>query len=632
MGSQLPGAKADLRYALTLNSCATVNGSPVAYSRRSFDPCPRPVGPESVTALKAPPLVGRARDTGSLDPGAGEVASAVRSEGGRVKLVECVPNFSEGRDRRVIDAITAEIAAVEGAELLDVDPGAATNRTVVTFVGAPEAAEQAAFRAIAKAAELIDMTKHIGEHPRMGATDVCPFVPLEGTTLDECAEIARRLGERVGSELDIPVYLYEHAARNARRSLADARSGEYEGLPSRSDAPDFGPAFNPSTGATAIGARQFLIAYNVNLNTTDRRLAHQVASAVRTLGTATRNADGKIIKNEHGRTVFAPGRFEEVKGVGWYIDEYDRAQVSLNLTDTAVSPMHAVFEACREEATERGMRVTGSEIVGLVPLDAMLAAGDHFLSAQGRTTGIPEAARVRAAVVSLGLDELTPFDPASKVVEYRFRGAQDGLVDQTVHGFVNELATDSPAPGGGSVAALAGALSTSLTAMVGALTFSKAGMEDARPAMERVGRDAQTLKDWFLAAVDRDTDAFNGVLAAMRMPRKTEEEIAARGAAMAAANLEATMVPLTVLERTVEALELALVVARDGNPNSVSDAGVATACAVAAAEGASLNVRINLGGLESGVAPIVERQERALSDARERGATVMQVVDERLAR
>lgn len=548
-----------------------------------------------------------------------------------MKLVECVPNFSEGRDRGVIEAITAEIEAVEGAELLDVDPGAATNRTVVTFVGAPEAVEDAAFRAIAKAAELIDMTKHSGAHPRMGATDVCPFVPLEGTTLAECAEIARRLGERVGSELGIPVYLYEHAPLDGRRSLADVRSGEYEGLSARTDAPDFGPAFNPSAGATAIGARQFLIAYNVNLNTTDRRLAHQVASAVRTLGTATRDDDGKIIKDEHGKTVFAPGRFEEVKGVGWYIDEYDRAQVSLNLTDTAVSPMHEVFEACREEAAARGMRATGSEIVGLVPLEAMLAAGDYYLAAQGRTTGIPEAARVQAAVVSLGLDELTPFDPSAKIVEYRFRGAPVGLVDRTVRSFANELSTDSPAPGGGSVAALVGALSASLSAMVGALTFSKQGMEDARPAMERAGSDAQALKDWFLAAVDRDTDAFNAVLAAIRMPRTTDADLAARDAAIAAANLEATMVPLSVLERSVEALELALVAARDGNPNSVSDAGVAAACAVAAAEGASLNVRINVGGLEGGVSEIIEREERALGQAHELEAAVVQIVGERLS-
>jgi glutamate formiminotransferase/formiminotetrahydrofolate cyclodeaminase len=548
-----------------------------------------------------------------------------------VKLVECVPNFSEGRDRAVIDAITSEIAGVDGVELLDVDPGAATNRTVVTFVGSPEAAEEAAFLAIARAAELIDMTKHSGEHPRMGATDVCPFVPVEGATIDDCIDIARRLGRRVGDDLGIPVYLYEYAAPSGRRSLADARSGEYEGLVARADAPDFGPALNPTSGATAIGARQFLIAYNVNLNTTDRKLAHQVASAVRTLGTATRDADGKIIKNEAGKTVFSPGRFEEVKGVGWYIDEYDRAQVSLNLTDTSVAPMHEVFEACREEAANRGMRVTGSEIVGLVPLGVMLSAGDYYLSAQGRSTAVPERTRVSAAVMSLGLDELTPFDPAAKIIEYRFGGASGGLIDQTVAAFADELSTDSPAPGGGSVAALAGALSASLSSMVAALTFSKAGMEATRPAMESSGREAQALKDWFLVAVDRDTDAFNGVLSAIRMPRKTDEDRTARDAAMAAANLEATMVPLGVLERSVEALELAVAVALDGNPSSVSDAGVAAACASAAAEGASLNVRINLSGLDGDVAEIVERHDTALATARDLSTAAAKAVAERLA-
>jgi glutamate formiminotransferase/formiminotetrahydrofolate cyclodeaminase len=547
-----------------------------------------------------------------------------------LKLIECVPNFSEGRDRTVIDAITDEIAAVEGAALLDVDPGAATNRTVVTFVGSPDVVEEAAFRAIAKAAQLIDMSRHHGEHPRMGATDVCPFVPVEGATMEDCIEVARRLGERVGTELGIPVYLYEHAADGGRRSLADVRSGEYEGLAARDDAPDFGPVFNASAGATAIGARQFLIAYNVNLNTTDRRLAHQVASAVRTLGTATRGADGMIIKDEHGKTVFEPGRFDEVKGVGWYIDEYDRAQVSLNLTDSSVSPMHEVFEACREEAASRGMRVTGSELVGLVPLEAMLAAGDYFLAAQGRTTAIPEADRIRAAVISLGLEEISKFDLAAKVVEYRFRGAPEGLITKTITEFVDVLSQDSPAPGGGSVAALAGALSAALSSMVASLTFAKQGMKGSKSSMEAAGRDAQALKDWFLAAVDRDTEAFNSVLAAMRMPSGTDKGRAARETAMAAANLAATTVPLEVLEHTVDALDLALIVARDGNPNSVTDAGVGAACAVAAAEGASLNVRINLSALEGDVSAIVERHDSALTSARELGAQVSTVVEEHL--
>lgn len=548
-----------------------------------------------------------------------------------MKLIECVPNFSEGRDRAVIDAITDEISAIDEAELLDVDPGAATNRTVVTFVGPPAAVEEAAFRAIAKAAELIDMTKHTGEHPRMGATDVCPFIPVEGATMEDCVEIARRLGQRVGDELDIPVFLYEHAANSGRRSLADVRSGEYEALASREDTPDFGPAYNASSGATAIGARQFLIAYNINLNTTDRRLAHQVASAVRTLGTATRDESGRIIKNEQGKTVFAPGRFQEVKGVGWYIDEYDRAQVSLNLTDSSVAPMYEVFEACREEAASRGMRVTGSELVGLVPLEAMLAAGDHFLMAQGRTTAIPESDRIRTAVMSLGLDEISEFDPAAKIVEYRFRGAPHGLVTNTVAGFADVLSADSPAPGGGSVAALVGALSAALSSMVASLTFAKQGMEEAKPVMQAVGRDAQTLKDWFVAAVDSDTDAFNGVLAAIRMPRKTDEEFAARDAAIAAANLGATMVPLEVLEHAVEALDLALIAARDGNPNSVTDAGVGAACALAAAEGASLNVRINLDGLEGNVSETVERHDVALIRSRELAAQVAAVVEASLS-
>jgi glutamate formiminotransferase/formiminotetrahydrofolate cyclodeaminase len=551
--------------------------------------------------------------------------------GRSMKLIECVPNFSEGADRDIIDAITAQITAVDGAELLDVDPGVATNRTVVTFVGSPEAVEEAAFRAISKAAQLIDMAKHTGEHPRMGATDVCPFIPVEGATMEDCVEIARRLGERVGSGLDIPVYLYEHAALAGRRSLSDVRSGEYEGLAARKDPPDFGPASNVSSGATAIGARQFLIAYNVNLNTADRRLAHQVASAVRTLGTATRDAEGRIIKDDLGKTVFAPGRFEEVKGVGWYIDEYDRAQVSLNLTDSSVASMHEVFEACREEATSRGMRVTGSELVGLVPLEAVLSAGDYFLTAQGRTSAVPEADRIQMAAVSLGLDEIDEFDPATKIVEYRYRGEPEGLITETVTEFVDVLSQDSAAPGGGSAAALAGALSAALSSMVASLTFAKQGMEDSKPQMEKAGRNAQSLKDWFLAAVDRDTDAFNSVLAAIRMPRGTDDERSLREVATAAANLRATIVPLEVLERTTEALELALVAACDGNPNSVTDAGVAGACAVAAAEGASLNVRINFEGLEGDISQLTARHDAALTNARDLGKQVAVAVEAHLA-
>ncbi|MCH7845495.1 MAG: glutamate formimidoyltransferase [Acidobacteria bacterium] len=548
-----------------------------------------------------------------------------------MKLIECVPNFSEGRDRAVIDAITARIKAVSGVALLDVDPGEATNRTVVTFVGGPAAVEEAAFAAIAAAGELIDMTTHTGEHPRMGATDVCPFVPMDGATMKDCVEIARRLGARVGTELGIPVYLYEHAAHGGRRSLAHVRSGEYEGLAGREDGPDFGPTHNARSGATAIGAREFLIAYNVNLNTSDRRLAHQVASAVRTLGTAQRDEAGKIVKDEEGKTVFTPGRFQEVKGLGWYIEEYDRAQVSLNLTDHHASPVHEVFDACREEATNRGMRVTGSELVGLVPLDAMLLAGDHYLAAQGATTGIPEAERIRAAIVSLGLDELGPFEPAAKIVEYRYRGSPEGLRTKSLADFADQVSTSSPAPGGGSVAALVGALSAALSAMIAAVTFGTTGMEDTRPAMESTGSQAQALKDWFLEAVDRDADAFNEVMSAIRMPHETSEDTSARDAAMAAANRGATLVPLQVLEHCADALELALVVAERGNPNTVSDAGVAGTCAVAAAKGASLNVRINLEGLDGDTAEIVERHDTALARARKLGKAVAGAVDAALA-
>jgi glutamate formiminotransferase/formiminotetrahydrofolate cyclodeaminase len=548
-----------------------------------------------------------------------------------MKLIECVPNFSEGRDRAVIDAIAARIEAVSGVALLDVDRGEATNRTVVTFVGGPAAVEEAAFAAIAAAGELIDMTTHTGEHPRMGATDVCPFVPMEGATMEDCVEIARRLGARVGTELGIPVYLYEHAAHGDRRSLAHVRSGEYEGLAARDDGPDFGPTNNARSGATAIGAREFLIAYNVNLNTSDRRLAHQVASAVRTLGTAQRDEAGKIVKDEDGKTVFTPGRFQEVKGLGWYIEEYDRAQVSLNLTDHHASPVHEVFDACREEAAKRGMRVTGSELVGLVPLDAMLLAGDHYLAAQGATTGIPEADRIRAAMRSLGLDELGPFEPAAKIVEYRYRGSPEGLRTKTLVDFADQVSTSSPAPGGGSVAALAGALSASLSAMIAAVTFGTSGMEDARPAMESTGVQAQAVKDWFLEAVDRDADAFNEVMSANRMPRKTDEDMAARDAAMAAANRGATLVPLEVLEHCADALELALVVAEGGNPNTVSDAGVAGTCAVAAAEGASLNIRINLEDLGGDTAEIIDRHDTALARARKLGKGVAVAVEAALA-
>ena len=545
-----------------------------------------------------------------------------------MKLIECVPNFSEGRDRAVIDAIAAAISAVPGALLLDVDPGAATNRTVVTFVGGPEAVEEAAFRAIKTAAGLIDMTRHRGEHPRMGATDVCPFIPIQGATMEDCVAIATRLGRRVGAELGIPVYLYEAAAtRPDRKSLADIRKGEYEGLADKlkdaSFAPDFGPArFHARSGATVIGAREFLIAYNVNLNTRDKKLANAIAQAIREAGKNKRNPDGT--------TTTVPGRFRECRAVGWYIEEFGRAQVSINLTNHRVTAPHDVFDAVCEEAAKLGLRVTGSELVGLIPRDALLTAGDHYLGKQGKTSGVPEKERIHSAMLSLGLSDLAPFDPQLKVIEYRYAGAPKGLVAMSLRDFADELSSNSPAPGGGSVAALCGALSASLSAMVAALTWSKSGMESTRPAMQAAGSDAQSLKDWFLDAVERDTAAFNAVLAAARMPKRSPDEIAARGAALELANQGAAKVPLDVLEATIRALELALRVAKDGNPSSVSDAGVAGACGLAAAEGAALNVRINAPSLtDRAVAEeLLARQSRALDRAHDLAATVRQAVDQ----
>ncbi|MEE8331898.1 MAG: glutamate formimidoyltransferase [Acidimicrobiia bacterium] len=501
-----------------------------------------------------------------------------------MQLIECVPNFSEGRDQGIIDAIASSIASTEGVHLLDVDPGADTNRTVMTFVGPVAAVEEAAFVAIITAGELIDMRTHSGEHPRMGATDVCPLVPVQGATMDDCVAAARRLGRRVGDE-GIPVYLYEAAATAPERaSLSDVRRGEYEGLAARDDSPDFGPDYNERSGATAIGARKFLIAYNINLNTTDRKLADAIAGVVRGSGVAKRDGDGAIVRGDDRKALRQPGRFASVKGVGWYIAEYGRAQVSLNLTDHDDASLHQVFDACVDAASDLGVRVTGSELVGLVPRDALLAAGDHYLAKQGRTTGVPEAERIHTAVLSLGLAELAPFE--DKVIEYRVgRSSDPGL-----QAYVDELSTDSFAPGGGSVAALCGSLAAALAAMVAALTWSKS----RDPQMEQLGAEAQDLKDWFLLAADRDAEAYNEVIAARRLPRKTKADRAARDAALEAANQGATRVPLEVLEHSVAALELCARAAEYGNPSSVTDAGVGALCAHAAAEGAAYNVRINL--------------------------------------
>ncbi len=521
------------------------------------------------------------------------------------KLVECVPNFSEGRDMAKIGEITAEISATEGATLLDVDPGKDTNRTVVTMVGSPEAVVEAAFRAIRKAAEVIDMSRHKGAHARMGATDVCPFVPVSGVTMDDCVELARKLGRRVGDELGIPVYLYEYAAsRPEWKNLANVRAGEYEGLAARFDKPgwkpDFGPAeFNPRAGATAIGAREFLIAYNVNLNTRDTGIAKEIAFSIREKGRVKRDKNRKVVRDENGEALRVPGKFKDCKAVGWYMEDFGRAQISINMTNYNVSPPHLIFDECCRLAEDLGVRVTGSELVGLIPLEALLQAGRHYLKKQGRTMGVPEEELIHIAVLSLGLGDLYPFENDKKIIEYQVSSG-GGLVDMKLADFTNLLSTDSPAPGGGSVAALCGALSGALSSMVGALTHGKKGYEAAFKEVEAIGVEGQRLKDEFLADVDRDTEAFNNVMAAMRLPKKTDEDKAARAAAMDEANKEATLVPLNVLRRTREAALIARRIAGIGNRNSVSDAGVAALTARTAAEGAYLNVAINLPGIEDG--------------------------------
>jgi glutamate formiminotransferase/formiminotetrahydrofolate cyclodeaminase len=521
-----------------------------------------------------------------------------------MKLVECVPNFSEGRDREKIRAITAEIEAVAGVKLLDVDPGASTNRTVVTFIGPPEAVREAAFRAIAKAAEVIDMRAHKGAHSRMGATDVCPFVPVSGVTMADCVRLAGELGARVAAELGIPVYLYEAAARKPeRRNLATVRAGEYEGLPEKLKdprwAPDFGkPVFNPKSGATIIGAREFLIAYNFNLNTRDRKLAHEIALSLRESGRAKRDKQGDIVKDARGNTVTVPGKFKEVKSVGWYVEDYGVAQVSVNFTNYKTTPVHVVFDEAVRLAGKLGLRVTGSELVGLIPKEALLMAGRHYLEKQGKSPGVPDEELIRMAVRSLGLNDVAPFEPEKKIIEYQVREPGRALVDMTLRGFADELSMDSPAPGGGSVAALCGALSAALAAMVANLTVGKKGYETVRGDMVDTAVRAQALKDALLEAVDADTRAFNKVMEAFRLPKTTPEQAEEKDRAVEEANKEATLVPLDVLERSVEAVGLAKSAAAKGNRNSVSDAGVAGLAGQAAGEGAYYNVLINLAGIK----------------------------------
>jgi glutamate formiminotransferase/formiminotetrahydrofolate cyclodeaminase len=520
-----------------------------------------------------------------------------------MRLVECVPNFSEGRNKTIIDAITAVIAGSDGAHLLDVDPGKDTNRTVVTFVAEYDKVVEAAFRAIKKASELIDMSKHTGEHARMGATDVCPFVPVAGVTMEDCVELARTLGERVGSELGIPVYLYEEAATaEDRHNLASVRSGEYEGLQEKFKdphwKPDFGPAeFNPRWGATAIGARKFLIAYNINLNTRSAKIANDIAITIREAGRNKRDEAGKFVRDENGEPLKEPGTLKNAKAVGWFIDEYQRAQISINLTDYDVTPPHVAFDECVRQAESRGIRVTGSELVGLIPLEAILQAGKYYLGKAKLSTGLPESEIIETAIQSLGLREVSEFDPRQKVIEYRV-AREAPLADLTVKSFIDLTSTDAPAPGGGSVAALMASMAGALTAMVANLTVGKKGYKKVWEEMRGVAPQAQDLKLAFLRAVDDDTFAFDAVMDAMKMPKMTDEEQRSRDGAMEKATREAIEVPFGVLRNCRDALPLVEAVAEKGNTNSLSDAGVAALALRAAAGGALLNVLINLPGLD----------------------------------
>ncbi len=525
------------------------------------------------------------------------------------KLIECVPNFSEGRDMGIIRQITTEIESVEGVRLLDVDPGQATNRTVVTFVGEPEPVIEAAFRAIRKAAELIDMRKHKGAHPRFGATDVCPLVPVANITMEETVEYARKLGERVGRELGIPIYCYENAAFTPeRRNLANVRAGEYEGLPEKLAKPewkpDFGPAeFNATAGATAVGARDFLIAVNFNLNTTSTRRANAVAFDVREKGRPLREGNpvtGKIKKDENGNEIWIPGTLKGTKAIGWFIDEYGIAQVSMNITNISQTPLHVAFEEVSEKARLRGLRVTGTEIVGLVPARAILEAGRYFLRKQQRSLGVPDSELIKIAVKSMGLDDLKPFKPEEKIIEYMLAAEekQKLLVNLTAKGFAYETASESPAPGGGSISAYVGALGAALGTMVANLSAHKPGWDEQWDYFSNWAEKGHRLMEELLHLVDEDTRAFNKIMDAFGLPKSTEEEKAARKKAIQEATLYATLTPLRTMEKALQAFEIIKAMAEKGNPNSVSDAGVGALCACTAVRGAFLNVKINAAGLD----------------------------------
>jgi glutamate formiminotransferase/formiminotetrahydrofolate cyclodeaminase len=560
------------------------------------------------------------------------------------KLIECVPNFSEGRDLDIIRQITAAIESADGVSLLDVDPGASTNRTVVTFVGSPKAAVEAAFRGIQKAAELIDMRKHKGAHPRMGATDVCPFVPINNVSWEEAIVCANELGKRVGEELNIPVYLYEKAAKDKSRSnLAVIRAGEYEAFVEKIKdpawKPDFGPSvFNERSGATAVGARAFLIAYNVNLNTKAVRRAMSVAFDVRENGrikTEDGMPSGKPVLDQSGEPVRIPGMLKHVKAIGWYVVEYGIAQVSMNLTNIEETPLHAGFDACNESATKRGLRVTGSEIVGMVPKKCLVDAGKYFLRKQKWSEGASEEELIDIAIRSMGLNELKPFDPKEKIIEFKMDSAtsKKSLLNMNLRQFCNETLSDSPAPGGGSVAALIGALGVSLGGMVANLSAGKRGWEDKLDYFSDWAVKAQQLKDELLVLVDEDTAAFNKVMDAFALPKDSPEEKAARAAAIQLATKGAAEIPLKVMETASKSYQLLSEMAEKGNPASVSDVGVGLLAVRACVEGAAMNVRINLAGLkdEKWKSALLEKLQRIRAESEAQFGRIIRVVESKLS-
>lgn len=525
------------------------------------------------------------------------------------KIIECVPNFSEGRDMNIINQITAEIKSTEGVKLLDVDPGATTNRTVVTFAGEPDAVVEAAFKAVKKATELIDMSKHKGAHPRFGATDVCPLVPVANITMQEVIEYANKLGKRIGDELGIPVYLYEFAAKSEdRRNLANVRAGEYEGLEKKLKdplwQPDFGPAkFLPKTGAIAVGARNFLVAINYNLNTTSVRRANAIAFDVREKGRPMRKGNpiiGEIVKDENGNTIYIPGTLKATKAIGWFIEEYGIAQVSMNITDISVTPVHIAFDEVSEKARLRGIRVTGAEIVGLIPKSVLIDAGKYFLKKQQRSTGVSEDELIKIAIKSMGLDDLKPFDAQNKVIEFLLAKDEPApkLINMTMSEFANETASESPAPGGGSISAYVGALGAALATMVANLSSHKPGWDDKWEEFSNFAEEGQKIKDELVQLLEEDTNAFNKVMDAFGLPKDTDEQKNIRRQAIEEATRYATEIPYRTMKTATMAIPLCKKMAEIGNPNSISDAGVGAICCLTAIKGAYLNVLINVAGLK----------------------------------